>query len=163
MSETTNNITTVKPSTNVPTDTSTSPNSNHVAFTSTAPRMPSGPSPASATETISGPSTGASTPERDSPAAWSSTTSSMYSPSPYSTMRSAGRSAHCTTITHERRKVIATAAIPTSEPPLGRRLPKNRISQKDVKVRAGMTHAFSSTPQPLIMSTSSMSTLVRLR
>ena len=53
----------------------------------------------------------------------------------------AGRAIHCPAQAMERMKVRRSAPTPISEPLPGRRLPKKRMSQNEMKVVAGMSHA----------------------
>ena len=51
------------------------------------------------------------------------------------------RSIHCATAPHDSRNDAPTAAIPTSEPPRGKRLPKSRITTNDSAGINGTSHA----------------------
>src|SRR5713101_3709636 len=55
------------------------------------------------------------------------------------------RSIHCTAATTDSTNDAPTAAIPISEPRLGRRFPKNRIRKKETAGIAGMIQAWFST------------------
>src|SRR5688572_1057636 len=150
MRATVSSMITVKPSTCVPTFTSKPPELNQVVSFTTGPRMCS-TSASSACSTTSPPSSSSAMRTMGAPPSeCSSSTSSSTWPASgawcTSTSRPLSRSTHWTPMTTDSTSVAPTARTPISEPPLGSRFPKKRISQNEVNVIAGMTQACSSMP-----------------
>ncbi len=160
----------VKPSTWVPAviSPSSSPKVNHGISVSTGSRRAgasaSAPaSPPSSAAVADSPAPGAMAPSSPPSSTASAAGSSTWVAG--SVWAISGWSRKCTPATIERRNAVPTAAVPICHPPPGRRLPKNSVSQKATKVRAGMIQMRRSTgrPQPLMLETSSRSTELRLR